>query len=170
MAGRPTNAAQTKKNLAKARQIRLDRVQRQASPASTPFNTNTLEDGGADTESSGDIKCTGWNGGISHWLSSDEEPIIISDDNSEEEEVEELSESELGERGQGHLQSPGVTSPLNTEPNAHSAISCKHTQKDWKKAESSRSLGYNGQSARTKRRMEQLAREKEKKNAKLRNR
>ena len=31
-------------------------------------------------ESSGDeIECTGWTGGVAHYISSDEEPILIPD-------------------------------------------------------------------------------------------
>jgi len=60
--------------------------------------TNNTENQDVDDESSGDnnIKCTGWSGGVSHYIPSDEEPIVISDnDDDEEEVVEELSGSEL---------------------------------------------------------------------------
>lgn len=171
MAGRPTNAAKTrKKNLARARQIRLEA--RRAPPKPSPSDTDTGKNGQADNESSeDDIKCTGWSGGVSHHVSSGDEPIIISDNTSEgEEEVEELSGTpELEEVLQGS-ETPEVTPQSGAGTDAYSAIMQKQTGKDWKKAESRRSLGYNGQSARTKRYHEQLARKKEEENAKLRNR
>ena len=170
MAGRPTNIAKNRKeNLARARQIRLEATRAPPEPSSS--DTDTVENGQADSESSGDdVKCTGWNGGVSHYVSSDDKLIIISDDNSGEEEVGELSGSELEEVLQRHLKTLEVTLQSSAETNAHSAIMHEQTKKDWKKAESRRSLGYNGQSARTKRHHEQLARKKEKGDAKLRNR
>ncbi|KAF9649985.1 hypothetical protein BDM02DRAFT_3260022 [Thelephora ganbajun] len=86
----------------------------------------------------------------------------------EEEEVEELSGSELEMVVQKCLKTLEVTSQSSAETDAFSTIMRKQAKKDWKKAESHRSLGYNGQSVRTKRHHKQLAR-KEKEDAKLRN-
>jgi len=170
MVGRPTNAAQTrKKNLARARQIRLEA--RQTPPEPISPNPDTPENGEADNESSGDeVECTGWSGGVAHYVSSSDEPIVISDDESEEEFVEELSGSELEEVARKCLGTPEAASKSSAEPSVHSAIMHKQTKKDWKKAESRRSLGYNGQSERTKRHHVRLAQEKEKEDAKLRSR
>ena len=171
MVGRPKTAAKTKKeNLARAQQIRVEA--RKAPPELSSSNTNAAENGEADDESSGDdIECTGWNGSVVHYVSSDDEPIVISDDDTEgEEEVEELSGSELEEVLQRCLETPEAILQSNAETNRYSTIMRKRTEKDWKKAESCRSLGYNGQSARTKRHHEQLVRGKEKEDAKLRNR
>jgi hypothetical protein len=151
-------------------------------------NPNNTEGQDADNESSGDeVECTGWSGGVTHYISSDEEPIIVSDDDKEEEEeVEMLSGSELEETIQQHSERSGSTTtmeqpvtgtteeltaavkPLITELNTLSVIMGPRTNQDWKKAESTRSLGYNGQSGRMKRHHAKVARDKEMENAKLR--
>lgn len=170
MVGRPTNAARKKKeNLARARQIRMER-RRQAPPEPT-HNAEPAESGEVSDESSeGEIECTGWDGGVSHCLSSDDEPIVISDSDSGDEEVEELFGGEVGVMWQKRSESPEDVASLEAKPSGYSIIMRQQTKKDWKKVESRRSLGYNGQSARTKRHHEQVAREKEKEDAKLRNR
>ena len=170
MVGRPTNAAQAKKrNLANARQHRLESRRVPTEPTSS--DANTPENGEADDESSGDdIECTGWTGGVIHCLSSDDEPIVISSEDNDGGEVEELSGSELEEVVQERLRKLEATPQASDKPDAYSVITRKQTQKDWKKAESHRSLGHNGQSARTKRHHDWLAREKEKEDEKLRNR
>lgn len=169
MVGRLTNAVKTKnKNLAHAQRILLET--RKTPPVPTTLEHVTPENGEADDESSGDdVECTGWTGGISNYVSSDDEPIIISDDD-EEEEVEKLSGSELEEMAQKHLETMGVASHSITELDLRSAIMCKQTEGDWRRAESHRALGYNRQSGRTKRRHEQFVREKEEEDAKLRKR
>ena len=64
-------------------------------------NPNNVEDQDADNESSGDgIECTGWSGGVAHYISN-EESILVSDD-KEDEEVKELLGSELEEIIQQH--------------------------------------------------------------------
>lgn len=169
MVGRPTNAARKKKeNLARARQIYTE--QRRQAPPEPTHNTEPAESGEVSSESSeGEIECTGWDGGVSHCLSSDDEPIVISDSDSGEEEVEELFGGEVGVMGK-RSKSPEDVSHSEAKPSGYSIIMRQQTKKDWKKVESCRSLGYNGQSARTKRHHEQIAREKEKEDAKLRNR
>ena len=171
MAGRPTNAAKTRmENLARAQQAKLEA---RKTPPDSPPHAGTTENGEADNESSrdNDIECTGWSGGVSHYVSSDDEPIIISGDDSEDdEEVEELSGSELEELMGRQLKTPEVTSQPSAELNTYSKIMHQRTQGDWKKAESRRSLGYNKLSTRTKRYHEQVAREKAREDAKLRNR
>ena len=101
-------------------------------------------------------------------VSSDDKPIIISNGNSEE-EVEELSGSELDET-MWKQRLPDVTLQPCVETDACLKIICESTWEDLEKAESSHSLGYYGWSAWTKRCHEQLAWEKEKGDANLRNR
>ena len=185
--GRPSNTALKKKqSLALARQLRLEarKVSKPAviSPNPGPNDTENLD---AENESSDDeIKCTGWSGGVTHYVSSDEEPICISDDDGEE-EVEELSGSELEDATwqHGELLAGTTTAKQATagtaveellaaqpiaEADTPSVLANQRTNQEWKKAESTRSLGYNGQSARTKRHRAKAARDKEMEDAKLR--
>ena len=84
-------------NLARAQQAKLEA---RKTPLDSPPHAGTTENGEADDKSSrdNDIECTGWSGGVSHCVSSSDEPIIISGNNSEDDkEVEELSGSELEE-------------------------------------------------------------------------
>ena len=170
MAGRPTDAAQAKKrNLANAQQHWLESRRVPTEPTSS--DANTPENGEADNESSGDdIECTRWTGGVIHCLSSSDEPIVISSEDSDGGEVEELSGSELEEVVQECLRKLEAALQASDKPDAYSLITCKQTQKDWKKAESHHSLGYNGQSVWTKRHHDWLAWEREKEDEKLRNR
>lgn len=178
MVGRLTNAARTKKkNLAKARRNYLQR--RQALPKPVHSSAESTENGQVEESSGDEIECVGWSGGTVHWLSSDDEPITISDSESEDEEVEELTGivedvtevvESVAEVVQGCSEELDATSRSTVKPSAYSTIAREHTARDWKKAESCRSLGYNGRSERTRRFHEQSAREKEKEDAKLRNR
>lgn len=178
--GRPSNAVLRKKqSLALARQVCLET--RKVSMAAMP-RSNDTENQDADDESSEDeVECTGWSGGVTHYISSDDEPIFVSD-SGEEEDVEELSGSELEEVIQRRLAratevgqpvarteelSATVKRPI-VEPNALSVIMGPQTSQKWKRAESTRSLGYNGQSVRTKRHRAKVARDKEEEDAKLR--
>ena len=164
MVGRPTNAAQArKKNLARARQLRLER--RRAPPESTPSTAESTE----SREVSGGIERTGWNGRVSHCPSSNDEPIVVSDSGSGDGGIEEFANG-LPEVMQEHPKELKAVSQFSVKPSGYSIISKKRTEGDWRKAGSHRSLGYNGQSARTKRYREHAAREKEKEDAKLRNR
>lgn len=135
-----------------------------------------------------EVECTGWSGGVAHYISSDEEPIVVSDDDKEEEEeeVEVLSGSELEETIRQHSERSRSTTTMEepatrtteeltvavkrpiSELNTLSVIMGPRTNQDWKKAESTRSLGYNGQSVRTKRHHAKVARDKEMENTKLR--
>ena len=82
--GRPSNAKLTRnKSLALAQEARLKA--RKDSVVAVVLNADTTENKGADDESSGsEVECTGWSGGLAHYISSDEEPIFIG--KSEEEE------------------------------------------------------------------------------------
>lgn len=192
--GRPTKAAlKNKESLALARKIHLET---RKTLASASASTLTPDDNGTENqennnESSGsDVECTGWSGGIVHCISSDEEPIFISE---EEEEVEDLSESELEEVIRRNRERLGGTTTVEwpvvevveewatdeplvmleaeqpkAEPGAFSVIMGKRSDQEWKRAESTRSLGYNGQSSRTKRRREKAARDEETEDQKLR--
>lgn len=189
MVGRPSSAALRKKqSLALARQARLG-MRRNSIPAITPHPGNAENQDADDESSEDDIQCTGWSGGVAHYISSDEEPTFVSDSNEEEEEeeeVKELSGSELEEVIQRHrggsagataveqpaagtMEEPSamVKQPM-AEPNTLSVIMHPRTNQKWKEVESTRSLGYNGQSARTKRHRAKVVREKELEDAKLR--
>lgn len=181
-AGRPSNTTLSKnQSLALARRVRLEAGKASKVPTTPPNpSPNNSKNEDADNESSGDeIQCTGWSGGVTHYISSDEEHIFISDDDDDEEEVvEELLGSELEEVAQRHRErlagttttkepSPAPRQP-EAEPNTLSIIMGQRTNQEWKKAESTRSLGYNGQSARTKRHREKITRHKEIEDAKVR--
>jgi len=168
-------------SLALARQARLEARNIPTTPPSP--NPNNAKNQDVDDESSGDeVECTGWTGGVTHYT-SDEEPILVSD--GSEEEVEELSGSELEEVIQRHRERLAGASMEETpvarteessatvkrqmaEPDALSVITTPRTNHEWKKAESTRSLGYNNQSVRTKRHRAKVARDKETEDAKLR--
>ncbi|KAF9652333.1 hypothetical protein BDM02DRAFT_3109340 [Thelephora ganbajun] len=80
---RPSNAKSSKKQaLALARQVRLE-ARKASKLATTPSSPspNNAENQDVDNESCGnEIECTGWSGGVTHYISSDEEPIFIGDD------------------------------------------------------------------------------------------
>ena len=60
------------------------------------LNVDTTENKCADDESSrGEVECIRWSGGLTHYISSDKEPIFIGGSDEEEDEIEELSRSEL---------------------------------------------------------------------------
>ena len=181
--GRPSKAMlNLKKSLALARKAQLKARTARA------LNADATEDEGADNESSeGEVECTGWSGGLAHYISSDEEPIFISDSDEEEDEVEELSGNELEELIQQNLKrltgtnmvgqpagtakeplSAMASTQLKAEPNAFSVVMKKRTDQEWKGVESTRSLGYNGRSDRTKRHLDKKARDKETEDAKMR--
>jgi len=61
-----------------------------------------------------------------------------------------------------------ATGQPKAEPNMLSVIMGQQTNQEWKKAESTQSLGYNGQSAWMKRHQEKAMRDREMKDAKLR--
>ena len=189
--GHPTKAT-LKKNtsLAFARKMCL-KNRKTLTPASTPTPTPDDDDGNNDSDGNEDaknqdfksersedlIECTRWSRGVVNYISSDEEPLFISE---EEEEVEDLLESELEEviqqnreRSQGTtmVEQPvvGVVEEQpEAEPGAFSTIMGQWTTQEWKRAESTRSLGYNGQSSRTKRCREKAARDEEREDEKLR--
>jgi len=97
MSGQPTNAALKKRQtLALARQARLE-IRKSSTVPILPSNYHTdhAENGDANITEDDKIQCTGWSGGVSHCISSGDEPIVISDDDESEEVVEELSGSEL---------------------------------------------------------------------------
>ena len=173
MVGRPTTATLNKNRaLACARQTRLE-SRRRPPVAALPLHPDPVDNQDADNESSGDeIECTGWSGGIAHYVSSDEETIVVSDDDSEE-VVEELLGSELEEVIQHHRERVVASAPTVEQPTAESSalsvIMRTRTKREWKKAEMTWSLGYSGRSVRTKRHQAQVARDKEKEDAMLRN-
>ena len=73
-------------------------MRRNSIPAITPHPGNAENQDADDESSEDDIQCTGWSGGVAHYISSDEEPTFVSDSN-EEEEVKELSGSDPATQG-----------------------------------------------------------------------
>ena len=172
MVGRPTTATLNKNRaLARTRQTRLE-SRRRPPIAAPPLHPDPIDNQDADNESSGDeIECTRWSGGIAHYV-SDEGTIVVSDDDSEE-VVEELSGSELEEVIQHHRERVVVSAPTVEQPMAESSalsvIMRTWTKREWKKVEMTWLLGYSGRSVHTKRHRAQVARDKEKEDAMLRN-
>ena len=172
--GRPSNTTLRKKqSLTIARKACLEarKTSQLAIIPPTP-NPDNAEKQDNENESSGDeIKCTGWSGGVTHYV-SDDEPIFISDndEDEEDEEVEVLSGSELEEVVQQHEEwlvgkatigqtvartateePPAMPKQLVAESVVLTITMDQRTNQEWRKIESTRSLGYNGQSTQTKR-------------------
>ena len=110
-----------------------------------------------------------WDGRISHIPSdsdSDSE-FTWSTGSDTEEEFSELEGDELVGSLQKQLE---AEIKMLRQPTPYELITKSRTAKEWVKAESNRSLGYNGLSERTKRRNDQQARAKEKVDAVTRKR
>ena len=133
--------------------------------------------------SGGEVECTGWSGGVAHCISSDEELAATS--GGSEDEVDELSGSELEEviqqnrersvrgmaAGQPALDTAEPSLTAENPAAKHDRfpiIMASRSNQEWTKAESTWSLGYNGQAPQMKRHREKAARDKEAENAKLR--
>ena len=132
--------------------------------------------------SGGEVGCTGWSGGVAHYISSDEELAATS--GGSEDEVDELSGSELEVIQQNRERSArgmaaGQPALDTAEPSLTAEnpavkhdrfpiIMALRSNQEWTKAESTRSLRYNGRAPRTKRHREKAVRDKEAENAKLR--
>jgi hypothetical protein len=132
----------------------------------------------SDVDHDSEIECTGWNGGVNYvasdtdtdgedWKDTDsdsggaesgEDLGPGEDDNQDLEglEGEDLLDSlrNKWELLQQELEDLGKATP-------YEHILKKISAKEWKTAETSRGLGYNGQSARRKREIAQQLREKE---------
>ena len=151
--GRPTKATLKKnKSLAFARKMCL-KNRKTLTPTPDDNDGGDDGDGNKDTKnqdlkserSEDHIECTRWSGGVVNYISSDKEPLFISE---EEEEVEDLLESELEEviqrnreRSQGTttVEQPviGVVEEQpEAEPGTFSTIMGQRTTQEWKRAES----------------------------------
>ena len=120
--GHPSKASLKKKeSLALAQKVHLGNLKIPKVPPTC--NTNNAEYLDTNDKSSGDdIECTGWTGGVTHYISSDEDPILISDD-EEEEEVEELSGSGLeGAIQQNREGLAGTTTMVELSPVAEATV------------------------------------------------
>ncbi|KAF8150544.1 hypothetical protein B0H34DRAFT_678359 [Crassisporium funariophilum] len=136
------------------------------------METSTEE---SETKQGSDIECTGQSGGIAH-VPSD------SDDNASDWEYRdtdsEASESDGEEmedlKGADLIKSLRKWYQLEMEleelakPTPYKVLMLKRTRKDWTKAEAKRGLGYNGLSARWKRKIAQHLQEKEEKDKETR--
>ncbi len=110
-------------------------------------------------------ECTQWTGGVNHELSDTESDLTWVETSTADSDSTESSEDDMSEvEGDDIVES--VRASLEHEikllaiPTQYEQISRKLTADDWKKAEKNRSLGYNGNSDRTKRREAKTARDK----------
>ncbi|OBZ73965.1 hypothetical protein A0H81_06581 [Grifola frondosa] len=114
-------------------------------------------------------ECTTWTGGVSHYVPSDSDSEWEDDSHElaseEEEELSELEGEELSESVRAQLEKELVELQ---KPTLYERLTQPVPKKTWMKAESNRSLGYNGRSVRTKREKEKAARDKEKTDAEMR--
>jgi hypothetical protein len=119
-----------------------------------------------------DSEETRWTGGVENildsdgsdfsWVSSDDE----SDGDSDEGGISDNeSDPELERRLQRNIEHE---LELLNAPSVYEMLMKKRTQPEWKKAESNRGFGYTGNSARTARRQDKKARDKEVSDAKSR--
>jgi hypothetical protein len=102
------------------------------------------------------------------WDTEEEYDGLVGD---EDEELSELEGEDLCEslriRVEGEMKE--LANAEQASQTAYAAIMQELSAKDWRKLETQRGLGYNGQAERTKRRHRQNVREEEEKNKKLRN-
>ena len=128
------------------------------------------------TDSDSDIECTSWTGGVIHVFSdSEDEHWADSDSTSENDsgfdDLEELEGEELIRSLQIKCQHKlDLKQRAKPTPLAYNGLLHTKTPKDWKMAESKRSMGYNGLSKRRKREVAQKTQETEAKDKVTRNR
>lgn len=175
----PPKTAAKKSSIAHARAVRLSRLaldtpaSKTTSPGITVANgSSSLTHANEDTYDRGtrdlsDTDCTSWRGGVNHILSSDEDRdgSSESESSSSDGEVDELEGDELRASLEARYTSTDIKNLGLYGPLTQST-----TRREWKKAEANRSLGYNGHAARTKRHHAKLARDREVKDAKMRQR
>ncbi|KJA16237.1 hypothetical protein HYPSUDRAFT_193377 [Hypholoma sublateritium FD-334 SS-4] len=181
------------KSIAHARTFKNSKTPKYASPlANAAAGSN--EDQDVDVEiveytpntnrvDENDNELTRWTGGVNHCPDSDsdgsdfswwedtssesnsdsDEPGSTSGEDSDSEEDEEAWRGRLQREIEHELEL------LGPKPSAFELLMENRTKAQWKKAESNRSLGYNGKSGRTQRRKDKMARDKECIDAKLRN-
>jgi len=106
---------------------------------------------GSDNDS--DIECTGWQGGVCHIISDSEDSsdgyITILSSDSEDDDLEDISGEAVIEGLQREWQMRQDLEQLALPTVAEKLMSYSNASL-WRKAESNRSLGYNGLSERTK--------------------
>lgn len=122
----------------------------------------------AMADSDVEIEVTGWTGGVNHNLDTDGSVFVweTTEDDLEESTDEEGANDEDDE-GRLRLYEEHELQLLK-RITSWDRIMKPCTNKEWKKAESKRSLGYNGLSDRRQRELRQKARDKEKVDEKLR--
>lgn len=145
--------ARTSKALRKVNQPNLD-------------DSNDVESS-ADDDS--DIECTSWNGGVNYilsdsededWTKTDSDSDIRNDDSPDDFDLKELNREDLIKSLQIRCQHELDLEELAT-PTSYKHLLHTKTPKDWKRAESMRSLGYNGLSDHRKWEIAQQMHEKE---------
>ena len=120
----------------------------------------------SDSDNETDFEVTKWTGGV-NYVFSDEDSV--SEDDSEGEWFEdELKGLELVASLEKSVED-GTDKLKETQHTPYEELTRTVSWTDWKKAESNRSLGYNGLSIRTRQRRNQKARLEEQSNLKMHN-
>jgi hypothetical protein len=119
---------------------------------------------------------TKWTGGVNHILETDNSDFSWEETSSEEESDLDSDEpqsdaedkEEMIERLRRSMEHEDNLIKCVITVMVEDKLMIKRTEKDWKRAESNRSLGYNGHSGRTQRHNNKKARDKEVIDAELR--
>lgn len=129
------------------------------------------------TEERDEEEVTKWTGGVNHDPETDNSDFSWEDTSSED-EASDSDEPKSDEESDAEEKEEMVERLRRSMEHEDYLFKCVtaydklmdnyHTKQDWKKAESNRSLGYNGQSGRSQRRSQKNARDKEVIDAKLR--
>jgi hypothetical protein len=109
-----------------------------------------------------------WDETVNHWLADSDSDFTWTDSDGEEESDSEFSELEGDDLLKSLQSSLEAKLDILNQPTAYETIKEGLTSEGWKKAEEHRSLGYNGQSDRTKRWHAKEEHNKEKKDKILR--
>ena len=157
-------AACARKGRAAARKHRVDLEDPEPiHPEQEPFNELTDEDN----------ERTKWTGGVIHIPDSESDSDRDFDPSSALESEpgsdEEFSELEGDELLESLQRQAAEEAKLLQKPVPYEELKRGVSGQEWKKAEAKRGFGYTGNSGRTKRRQEKVARDKSDKDAKLRN-
>jgi hypothetical protein len=144
-----------------AERARSGRKQRLNSPSPEHIITEELPDD--------DFECTRWTGGVNHHVSSESDSDSdFGLSTSESESEEEFSELEGDDLLESLQRQAAEEAELLKKPTPYEELKRNIQAPEWKKAEAKRGFGYTGNSGRTKRRHEKVARDKGVEDAKSR--
>jgi len=109
-----------------------------------------------------DFECTGWTGGVNN-VSSDTDTDDEWKDTDQDGGDEDSEQDSGNESLESDIEGEDLLNDLEdlAKPTPYEHILKRTTAKEWKKAESHRGLGYNGQSARRTREIAQELRKKD---------